>query len=104
MYASIDILDWLVNIDESKAAQAMVKKSAREIGAVALGITSQVRIAALQYKDAMDKASSARESLSSSERLFQMLNERLEKGVEADLAVDEAKANVLNEKIFSALQ
>ena len=53
--ASIDILDVLANYGESRAAESNVAKTGREIATVALGITSQVRVEALKYLDALDE-------------------------------------------------
>lgn len=99
MYIYFDILDWLVNRDEAKAADAMVAKTNRELGAVALGITSQVRIAALKYIDAMDKLRSAEESLLSSNKVLQISEQRLVRDSASELAVEEARSNVLQDKI-----
>jgi len=99
MYIYFDILDWIVNRDEAKAADAMVAKTSRELGAVALGITSQVRIAALKYIDAMDKLRSAEESLLSSNKVLQISEQRLARDSAGELAVEEARANVLQERI-----
>ena len=43
-----DLVEWLANIDESRASEIKAEKTQKEIGAVALGITSQVRVAALK--------------------------------------------------------
>lgn len=99
MYMYFDVLDWIVNRDEAAAADAMVVKTNREVGAVALGISSQVRLAALKYFEAMDKLKSAEESLISSNKVLQISQQRLERDSAGELAVDEARANVLQEKI-----
>lgn len=99
MYIYLDVLDWIVNRDESRAADAMVVKTQREVGAVALGITSQVRIAGLKYFEALDKLRSAEESLKSSQKVLQITQEKLQRDAVAELAVDDAKAGLLQDRI-----
>jgi outer membrane protein TolC len=99
MYIYFDFLDWIVNRDEAKAADAMVAKTNRELGAVALGITSQVRLAALKYIEAIDKLRAAEESLASSNKVLTISQQRLARDAAGELAVDEAKANILQEKV-----
>jgi len=99
MYIYLDVLDWIVNRDESRAADAMVAKTHREVGAVALGITSQVRIAALKYYETLDKLRNAEDSLKSSEKILQITREKLSRDAVGELAVDDAKANLLQDRI-----
>jgi len=99
MYIYFDVLDWIVNRDEAKAANAMIAKTNRELGAVALGITSQVRLAALKYIDAVDKLRNAEESLLSSNKVLQISEQRLARDSAQELTVEEARSNLLQDKI-----
>ena len=90
-----DLLDWVANIGEAKAARADSVRTEQEMGAVALAIASQVRTAAITYFDSFEETKSAKEYLDSA-------NEALRYGFlhasrdDLDLlAVEEAKANAL---------
>jgi hypothetical protein len=76
-----------------------VARTGRKIGAVALGIASQVGLTALKYLSSMDKVKSAEEALRGTHKVLQILQERLARDSAGELAVDEAMADVLPEKI-----
>lgn len=99
MYASIDVVDWISNIDESRATTAITRKTGHEVAAIALGITTEVRLAAVQFREAMDKIASEQESLKSTETVLRMVTDKLDRDVGSDIAVEEARANVLLERI-----
>lgn len=99
VYAYVDILDFVINRDEHKAISVMVSKTQREVAAIALGITSEVRISLLKYLEAGHKLSAAQESLAGSEKLLRMVSERTDRDAGTALAVDEARAGVLQERI-----
>jgi len=94
-----DVVDWLSNMGDSKAVKRIVAKTQKEIGSVALGISSQVRLAALKYFDSRDELSSTKTSLSSTRRLLQVAEERYSLHALDEIALDSAKADVLQERI-----
>jgi outer membrane protein TolC len=94
-----DFIEWFATAEESKAAQIRTEKTEREMGAVALGITSQVRVGALKYFDALDEFRSSRNSLASSRRLLAAIEARHELRDVERLAVEEAQGDFLEAKI-----
>ncbi len=94
-----DFLEWFATADESTAAQRRTEKTEREMGAVALGITSQVRVGALKYFDALDEFRSSRESLVSSRRLLTAIEARHELRDLEKLAVEDAQGDFLEARI-----
>lgn len=94
-----DLLDWLANVSESRAARFNSVKTQREMGAVALGITSQVRAAALQYFDSMDELQSVQAVLGGAREVLRVAATRTAKDDLDRLALEEAKANVLQDML-----
>jgi outer membrane protein TolC len=74
-----DLLDWLANARESRAADYNAAKTAKVMGTVALAIASQVRVAALRYLDAMDEVQTSGEALSSARQVLSIARTRAEK-------------------------
>lgn len=95
----LDLLEWGNNYWEHKATELMAGKTRREIGAVALGISSQVRVAALRYYNAMDIIRTAEKSLASSRRVLKIQRGRTEKEGQNKLALMESEGDVLHEEI-----
>lgn len=94
-----DFVEWLANVDESKASQFKAAKSEREMGAVALGITSQVRVAALKYFDGMEELQSAETTLGSLRRVVQAAEARLSMQDVERLVVEEVRGDLLEAKV-----
>jgi len=94
-----DFVEWFASVEEAKAAEFRTEKTEREMGAVALGITSQVRVGALKYFDALDEFRSSRASLVSSRRLLAAIEARHELRDLERLAVEEAQGDFLEAKI-----
>ena len=88
-----DLLDWFGNLNESRAARFNTAKTRREMGAVALGITSQVRLAALQYVDALDELKATHTALKGTREVMQVAQERVARDDLERLALEEARAN-----------
>lgn len=65
MYVSFDLIEWLANHDDNKAASTMVAKSDREMANVALGIASKVRVASIKYVEALDSTKQTKRTLES---------------------------------------
>ena len=94
-----DVLDWFSNVAESRAARFNSVKTEREMGTVALGITSQVRIGALQYYDAMDELRSAEAALRGTEEVFSIARRRSSREDLDKISVQEAEASVVLDKL-----
>jgi outer membrane protein TolC len=94
-----DVLDWFSNVAESRAARFNSAKTHRELGTVALGITSQVRITALQYYDTMDELRSAEAALRGTREVFSIAQRRSSKEDLDRISVQEAEANVALDKL-----
>lgn len=94
-----DLVDWCSNLWESKATVQQTRKTYKEIGVVALAITSEVRAAALKYFDAMDQVRSAKRSLASSEKVLAIMRKRASQDALKRIAVLEVEGDVLRERI-----
>lgn len=94
-----DLLDWLSNINEYRATRFNAVKTRQEMGTVALGITSQVRVAGLQYYDSLDELQSTRAALSSTDEVLKVAKDRSSRDDLDRLALREAEANVLQNRI-----
>jgi outer membrane protein TolC len=96
-----DLLDLCTNLFEKKATGFLTQKTYEEISVVALGITTQVRTAAIKYYDALDQLTSSQESAASSARLLTIQQRRALKDAQAKVAFMEAQADLLNERVDS---
>jgi outer membrane protein TolC len=94
-----DLVDWLTNVDEFRAARSNAKKTQREMGTVALGITSQVHLAALQYFDSLDELQSTQAALGSMNEVMGVVEKRAAREDLDRLTLDDARANLLQNKI-----
>jgi outer membrane protein TolC len=91
-----DLLDWFSNVNESKAAGFASEKTYKEVGFVALGITSQVRVAALQYLDSLDELRITQAAEQSSQNLAKVAQRRVSIDDLDRLSLEDAKANHLH--------
>ncbi len=87
------------NLSESNAARFNSAKTHREMGTVALGITSQVRMTGLQYYDAMDEFHSSEEALRGTKEVFDVAQRRSSKEDLDKIAVQEAQANMMQDML-----
>lgn len=94
-----DLLEWGVNFWESRATKWITGKTQREIGAVALGITSQVRTQALKYYNAMDELRSSDAALKSTQKVLRIQRIRTQQDGQEKLSLEEAEGDVLQERI-----
>jgi len=94
-----DFVEWLSNIFENEAASSTSAKTHREIGAIALGITSQVRLSALRYFDSLDEFDAVEKDLAGSERVLSVAEKRSSADDLDRIALTEATANVLQDKL-----
>jgi outer membrane protein TolC len=94
-----DLIDLCANFWESKAAKMITEKTYKEIGVVALGITSQVRTSAVKYYDALDNLKASEKSFLASESVLKILRERAARDAQQKLALLEAEGDLINEQI-----
>jgi outer membrane protein TolC len=97
--ATFDLTEWLTNMDESEAARSNSVKAEGEVGAIALGITSQVREAALRYYRSVRELANVEASLRISRKVLETA--RLRAGTDdiTRLALLQAEASSLMETI-----
>lgn len=94
-----DLLEWLSNWDESKAARSNVQKTDLAGGAVAIGIASQVRAAAASYSRSLKDLRNADSAVKSAERMLQAVKAKALSNDVNRLAVMDAEAEKLEEQI-----
>ncbi|MBM4327696.1 MAG: TolC family protein [Deltaproteobacteria bacterium] len=94
-----DLLDWLINRNDSRAARSAATKTYKELGAVALGIASQVRVAALTYNDSLEECQTREAALAGSQKVLKMAQIRVAGDDLSQLQFEEAEANLLMQKI-----
>jgi outer membrane protein, multidrug efflux system len=94
-----DLLDWMSNVYEHRATEFNSAKTRQEMGTVALAITSQVRVAGLQYFDSLDELQSTRAALVSTAEVLKVAKDRSSRDDLDLLALREAEANMLQNRI-----
>jgi outer membrane protein TolC len=94
-----DLVDWLSNHFENRATRAAAGKTTEEMGAIALGISSQVRRAANNYYFAEERLQNSDVSLKRTRRDFAITEQRLRQEDVRKTAVREARANVLEDRV-----
>ncbi|MFH1113756.1 MAG: TolC family protein [Pseudomonadota bacterium] len=94
-----DLIEWGSNRSESEATELIVSKTHREIGAVAMGITRQVRTAALRYFDGLDEIRYAEKALKASRKVLGIQRGRVSVDGQDKLALLEAEGDVLQEDL-----
>jgi len=99
MMVYFDLLDFISTMGETKASRARTVKTDREIGAVALGITSQVRIAALKTLHALTQLRNAEMSVKSALRVYRTAQKSFSANASDKLSQDEARAAYLGEEV-----
>jgi outer membrane protein TolC len=95
-----DLIEWLANVDESRATRIKAEKTEKEISAIALGITSQVRVAALKYFDGIEELEAADTSLAGLRRVLQAVETRVSLQDAEKLMVEEARADLIEAEIM----
>jgi outer membrane protein TolC len=94
-----DFTEWVTNWDESTAARSNAAKAEAEVSAVALGIASQVRNAALKYYRALRQLANAEASTKISRRVFETAKVRARRDDISRLQLLEVEASTLQEEI-----
>jgi len=90
-----DFSELLGSFFEHEAAREVQAKARDEIGSVALGITSQVRLAALKYFDATDELANVRKAMRGTSEVLRVAKERASMDDLDRVALMEATANDL---------
>jgi outer membrane protein TolC len=96
-----DLADWLSNVVEWKAASINAEKTQREIGAIALGIASQVRGAALKYHAALQDLNYSQASVGSFRRLLSAVEDQYSLRDVQKITVEETRADLIEAKLTS---
>ncbi|MEW6348659.1 MAG: TolC family protein [Thermodesulfobacteriota bacterium] len=94
-----DLLDWLANTRDSKATKANSLKTHRQIGSIALGIVSEVRVTALDYLDSLDALANKERALQEAEKMRAVIAGRASLEEVHKVALQEAEGDVLQERI-----
>jgi outer membrane protein len=94
-----DLADWLSNVVEWKAARLNSEKTHREIGAVAVGISSQVRGAALKYHVSLQDLKYSEAAAASFGRMLKTMEDRYSMRDVEKLAVEETRADLIENRI-----
>lgn len=98
-YVYFDVIDWLANAQERRAARVKRARTKSEIETVALGIATQVREAALRYQASVVEEQTSARLLASAKHLLDIVRGRRELGGQTTLSVLEAEGDVLLEEI-----
>jgi outer membrane protein TolC len=94
-----DLLEWIGNYRDSKATKINAVKTHRQIGSVALGIVSEVRVAGLDYIDSLDAVKNREASLGEAQQMLGVIKGRASMDEVHKVAVQEAEGEVLQEQI-----
>jgi outer membrane protein TolC len=99
MMVYFDLMDWLSNRWENKAASRMARKTYVEIGAVALGIAAEVRSAVLKAMDAIDRLRAAESSLAAARKVWRIRKKRASRGVTQKVEELDSRGDVLEAQV-----
>jgi outer membrane protein TolC len=94
-----DLADWLSNVVEWKAARLNSEKTHREIGAVAVGISSQVRAAALKYRASLQELKYSEAAAASFGRMLKAMEDRYSVRDVEKLSVEETRGDLIEAKL-----
>ena len=94
-----DLVEWLANRDDHRTAAVSTIRTERELANVALGITSQVRVAAQKYFEALGRLKNSESFLDNSTRLLETAEIRARGDRLDEQAVQEIRGDVLSERI-----
>jgi len=94
-----DVVDVLANNSERKAAKHKEEKTRVEIGAIAMGITSQVREARIKLDASVQELEAASSLLDAARRVHDTIKKRVQLGAQDKLSLLESDGDVLLEEI-----
>ncbi len=97
VYVYFDLMEWWENRSENKAAKAQVAGTHAKLGVVALGIASQVRVAALDYSEALAELKAVQGILESADRVRRTAKQKPPKDDIERIIAGDAKAAVLQD-------
>ncbi len=96
---NFDLLEWIGNFRDLKATKINAVKTHRQLGAVALGIVSDVRVTALEYMDSLDAVRNRDASLAEARQMLAVIKGRASLDEAHKVAVQEAEAEVIQEDL-----
>jgi outer membrane protein, multidrug efflux system len=99
LLATFDATEWLANMKKARSAKSDAARSLSQVGAVAVGIASEVRVAALEYMDALEDMRNGDKSLKDSKEMLKVMRGRASKNEADRISVDEAEGDILHERI-----
>lgn len=103
LFAGFDATDWLANLKKSRWAKADAARSLSEVGAVAVSIASEVRVAVLDYIDALEEMRNGKKSLGDAREMLMVIRGRASKNEADRVSVEEAEGDILRERISGIL-
>ncbi len=95
MMVYFDLSEWAANMWNHQASEWKTASTQRDMGLVALGISSQVRSAALKYYDALDQLKACGESAAGSRKVLTIQQERTSKESQDKLGLTETEADLI---------
>ncbi len=95
----LDFLDWFTNLKETSGLKAKEVKADQRIGAMALAVATEVRIATLRCMESDEELQTINASLDRARKQLQIAKGKAKVGVLENVAVEDAKGNVLQEDI-----
>jgi outer membrane protein TolC len=95
----LDLLDWVSNLRETTGLQARRVKAEQRMGAMALAVASEVRIATLRCMESDEELQTINSSLDRSRKQLQLAKGKAKVGVLENVAVEDAQGNVLQEDL-----
>ena len=94
-----DLVEWLSNNDDRKAASVLVAKREREMANVAVGIASKVRVAAIKNKEALDSMTNSDKFMENNARLLAVARLKTQKDKMNELALGEIEGDCVAERV-----
>jgi outer membrane protein TolC len=95
----MDLLDWLANTKEAGGLKAKAIKTEQRMGAAALAISSEVRMAALRCFEAQEELQNINASIERANKQLRIARGKANVGVLENVAVEDAQGNVLQDEI-----
>jgi outer membrane protein TolC len=95
----LDLLDWLTNYREAGGVKARTVKAEQRMGAVALAISSEVRISALRCLESQEELQTINATIERATKHLRVARGKAKVGVLETVAVDDAQGNLIQEEI-----
>ncbi len=95
----VDLLDWFTNLKETSGLKARKVKAEQRMGAMALAVATEVRIATLRCMESDEELQTINASLDRAKKQLQVAKGKAKVGVLENVAVEDAQGNVLQEDI-----